>query len=177
MPHTAKNKTLGRKAAARKALLIGQSNALLQQRRIVTTIIKAKTLARFIAPIITGARNRSVKDVNHAYRQAFSKLRNKKSVQTLFNQVLPQIKNRQGGYTRVIKLSKYQKGDGASRALIELVDFNPLLSKTKKTKTRRGRRKKDPQTQPEQTTPKTIEKSQSTSQKQEKKQKNQLPIT
>ena len=146
MAHTAKNKTLGRKAGARRALLIGQSNALLQHKRIITTTAKAKALARFVAPIITGARSRVAKDVNHAHRQAFDKLRNKRTVQTLFNEVLPKVKDRPGGYTRVIKLSVCQRGDGASRSLIELVDFNPLLAKVKKTKTRRGgRRKKEPQ--------------------------------
>ncbi len=142
MVHTVKNKSLGRKAEARKALLVNQSNALIQKKRIITTLVKAKVLARFIAPIITKARNRSAVNIDHAYRQVFAILRNKYSTQTLFNEILPKVQTRPGGYTRIIKLSALQKGDGAQKALIELVDFNKLLQKAPKLKTRRGRSKK-----------------------------------
>ena len=142
MAHTAKNKKLGRNMAARKALLISQCNALIKHKRIITTVAKAKALARFIAPVITGARKRSLKNVNHAYRTAFRLLRNhKESVSLLFNDVLPRIQSRPGGYTRIIKLDRFRKGDGSQEALIEFVDFNTLLQKGKKVKTRRSRKR------------------------------------
>ena len=137
MSHTAKNPTLGRQAAPRKALLISQSNALIKHKRIVTTIAKAKALARFVAPIITKARNRSLKDFNHAHLLAFHTLRDKKSVHVLFNDVVPKVQERPGGYTRVIKLSQTRKGDSAQQALIELVDYNTLFKKAKKGKRKR----------------------------------------
>jgi large subunit ribosomal protein L17 len=141
MAHTAKNKTLGRKAEPRRAMLVGQSNALFAHKKMKTTLAKAKSLARFVAPIITKARVRSTKDLNHAHRQAFSTLKNKRAVFCLFNEVLPQVKERPGGYTRIIKLGQ-RKGDAAHMAFIELVDFNTLFQKSKKSTTRRGRGKK-----------------------------------
>ncbi len=140
MAHTAKNRTLGRKAAPRKALLTNQTNALLIHKRITTTLAKAKALARHIAPIITRARNRAKIDLDHAHRQAFSALCNKKSTSVLFNEILTQIHDRPGGYTRIIKLGT-RSGDATNMALIELVDFNNLYQRNKKNKTRRSRRK------------------------------------
>lgn len=145
MPHTSKNPTLGRKAAPRKALLVSQSNSLLRHKRIITTLVKTKALARYVAPIITHARTHAKRDVNHAYRHAFASLRDKKVVQMLFTEILPAIKERQGGYTRIVKMGK-RKGDNAKMALIELVDFNKLFQKTRKIKTRRSRKKRGEQT-------------------------------
>lgn len=140
MVHTPKNATLGRKAAPRKALLTGQCNDLLQHKKIVTTHAKAKALARNIAPIITHARKYAKINLNHAYRFAFDRLHNKKSVTILFNDILPAIKNRAGGYTRILKMGR-RKGDAAKMSFIELVDFNTTYTKVKRVKTRRGRKK------------------------------------
>lgn len=140
MVHTPKNATLGRKAAPRKALLTGQCNALLQHKKIVTTHAKAKALARNIAPIITHARKYAKINLNHAYRFAFDRLHNKRSVTILFNDILPAVKNRAGGYTRILKMGR-RKGDAAKMSFIELVDFNTTYTKVKRVKTRRGRKK------------------------------------
>ena len=140
MAHTSKNPTLGRKSGPRSALYTMQCMALLQHKRIRTTLSKAKALARRIAPIITRSRTRAKKDSNHAYREAFASLKNKEAVKLLFNEVLPAIGERPGGYTRIIKLGKRQ-GDGAKMAEIELVDFNLLYQKPKRSKTRRRQRK------------------------------------
>ena len=140
MVHTPKNATLGRKAAPRKALLTGQCNDLLQHKKIVTTHAKAKALARNIAPIITHARKYAKINLNHAYRFAFDRLHNKKSVTILFNDILPAVKNRAGGYTRILKMGR-RKGDAAKMSFIELVDFNTTYTKVKHVKTRRGRKK------------------------------------
>ena len=145
MVHTPKNATLGRKAAPRKALLTGQCNDLLQHKKIVTTHAKAKALARNIAPIITHARKYAKINLNHAYRFAFDCLHNKKSVTILFNDILPAVKNRAGGYTRILKMGR-RKGDGAKMSFIELVDFNTTYIKVKSIKTRRGGRKKNKST-------------------------------
>ena len=140
MVHTPKNATLGRKAAPRKALLTGQCNDLLQHKKIVTTHAKAKALSRNIAPIITHARKHAKTNLNHAYRIAFDRLHNKKSVTILFDDILPAVKDRNGGYTRILKMGM-RKGDGAKMSFIELVDFNTTYSKVKRLKTRRGRKK------------------------------------
>ena len=143
MVHTPKNATLGRKAAPRKALLRGQCNDLLQHKKIVTTHAKAKALARNIAPIITHARKYANINLNHAYRFAFDRLHNKKSVTILFNDILPAVKNRAGGYTRILKMGR-RKGDAAKMSFIELVDFNTTYIKVKRVKTRRGRKRSRP---------------------------------
>lgn len=141
MVHTPKNTTLGRKAAPRKALMTGQCCALLENKRLVTTSAKAKALARHIAPIITHARKHAKTNLNHAYRVAFDRLHNKRAVYELFNTILPAIKERAGGYTRILKMGM-RKGDAAKMSFIELVDFNTTYTKAKKrSKTRRGRKK------------------------------------
>lgn len=141
MPQLGKS-TLGRKKAPRKALLLQATNALLQHKRIVTTKVKAKMVARYIAPIISKAKRNQEKDPLHAKRQAFDALRNKKSTNMLLKEILPQIGERPGGYTRIITLNR-RAGDAAPTALLELVDYNLLYSrkKNKSKTTRRGRKK------------------------------------
>lgn len=139
MRHGKKINHLGRKSAHRQALLSNLASSLIINKRISTTVAKAKALRKYVEPLLT----RSKDDTTHSRRTAFSYLQNKESVQTLFGEVASKIGDRPGGYTRIIKLAATRLGDNAEMCFIELVDFNTLYTKegaAKKTKTRRGRR-------------------------------------
>lgn len=141
MRHGKKINHLGRKTAHRAALLSNMASSLILNKRITTTVAKAKALRKYVEPLITKAKN----DTTHSRRTVFSYLQNKESVQTLFGEVAGKINDRPGGYTRIIKLADTRVGDNAEMCLIELVDFNTLYSRedvTKKAKTRRSRRGK-----------------------------------
>lgn len=122
MRHGKKNNHLGRTASHRSAMLSNMANSLILHKRIVTTVAKAKELRKFVEPLLT----KSKEDNTHNRRIVFSYLQNKESIKTLFGEVSEKIANRNGGYTRIIKLGQRQ-GDAAETALIELVDYNEVL--------------------------------------------------
>ena len=139
MRHGKKINHLGRKAGHRAALLSNMASSLILNKRITTTIAKAKALRKYVEPLLTKAKD----DTTHSRRTVFSYLQNKESVKTLFGEVAGKIADRPGGYTRIIKLGDVRVGDSAEMCLIELVDFNTLYTKdgtAKKAKTRRSRR-------------------------------------
>jgi large subunit ribosomal protein L17 len=139
MRHGKKVNHLGRKAAHREALLSNMASSLILNKRITTTVAKAKALRKYVEPLITKAKS----DTTHSRRTVFSYLQNKESVKTLFGEVAGKVADRQGGYTRIIKLADVRLGDNAEMCLIELVDFNTLYTKdgaAKKAKTRRSRK-------------------------------------
>ena len=141
MRHGKKINHLGRKSAHRQALLSNLASSLIINKRISTTVAKAKALRKYVEPLLTKSKD----DTTHSRRTAFSYLQNKESVQTLFGEVASKIGDRPGGYTRIIKLAATRLGDNAEMCFIELVDFNTLYTKegaAKKTRTRRGRRTK-----------------------------------
>ncbi|MFM7585817.1 MAG: 50S ribosomal protein L17 [Bacteroidota bacterium] len=128
---------LGRMAAHRDALLQNLAVSLIMNKRINTTVAKAKALRRYVEPIIT----RSKDDSMHNRRTAFSYLQDKHAVKELFATVGDKVANRPGGYTRIIRTG-FRLGDAAEMCMIELVDFNELMlaeSQSKKAKTRRSR--------------------------------------
>jgi large subunit ribosomal protein L17 len=139
MRHGKKVNHLGRKAAHRHALLSNMASSLILNKRITTTVAKAKALRKYVEPLLTKAKD----DTTHSRRTVFSYLQNKESVKTLFGEVASKISDRPGGYTRIIKLGDVRVGDNAEMCLIELVDYNTLYTKdgaVKKAKTRRSRR-------------------------------------
>ena len=145
MRHGDKQKNLGRKKAHRDALLSNLANALITNKRIVTTVAKAKVLRTYIEPLITKTKkSESAEQIMHQHRVVFSYLKNKLAVKELFTVVGPKIAGRPGGYTRIIKLG-IRPGDNAEMAMIELVDFNEVYGKgaaeekTTAKRTRRGR--------------------------------------
>lgn len=140
MRHGKKINHLGRTASHRRALLSNMASSLIMNKRISTTIAKAKALRKYVEPLITKAKD----DTSHSRRMVFSYLGNKESVKTLFGEVASRIAERPGGYTRIIKLGATRLGDNAEMCFIELVDFNEIYTKegvAKKGKTRRGRSK------------------------------------
>jgi large subunit ribosomal protein L17 len=121
-------------------LLSNLACSLIEHKRIFTTLAKAKALRVFVEPIIT----KSKSDTTHSRRLAFSYLKNKEAVSSLFKDVAVKIGDRKGGYTRIIKTGNRQ-GDAAEMALIELVDYNEIYTNGKSAQpekaktTRRGR--------------------------------------
>lgn len=135
MRHANKTKYLGRTAPHRKAMLANMASSLIQHKRIKTTVAKAKALKRFVEPLITKAKT----DDTHNRRIAFRYLRDKSATAELFREVVDKVGDRPGGYTRIIRLGN-RLGDNAEMCMIELVDFNEVYTKDKKTKSRRSRR-------------------------------------
>lgn len=138
MRHGDKINNLGRTVAHRRALLANLAIALIEHKRITTTLAKAKALRRYVEPLITKAKD----NTTHSRRVVFSYLQNKEAIKELFGAVAQKVGDRPGGYVRIIKLG-FRRGDGAETAMIELVDFNevynPNAGKEKTTKkTRRG---------------------------------------
>jgi large subunit ribosomal protein L17 len=147
MRHGDKIKNLSRTKAHRDALLANLGSQLIVNKRIVTTLAKAKSLRVYIEPLITKTHKGDSKEqIMHQHRVVFSYLKDKNAVKELFTVVGPKVASRPGGYTRIIKLGT-RVGDNAELAMIELVDFNEVYSKsgagTETTKkTRRSRSKK-----------------------------------
>ena len=129
MRHGNKNKNLSRTASHRKALLMNLGCQLITNKRITTTLAKAKALRIYIEPLITKTKNNDSKEaIMHNHRIVFSYLNDKEAVKELFTVVAPKIAGRPGGYTRIIKLGA-RTGDNAEIAMIELVDFNEIYGK------------------------------------------------
>jgi large subunit ribosomal protein L17 len=126
MRHGDKVNNLGRKVGHRRALLKNLSCALIEHKRITTTLAKAKALRIHIEPLITKAKD----NTTHSRRVVFSYLQNKEAVKELFGEIATKVANRPGGYLRIIKTG-FRRGDGAEMALIELVDFNETYSVAK----------------------------------------------
>lgn len=138
MRHGKKFNHLGRTAPHRSAMLSNMASSLIFNKRITTTVAKAKELRKYVEPILTKAKD----DTTHSRRVVFSYLNNKESVKVLFDEVATKIADRPGGYTRILKMGN-RLGDNADMCIIELVDYNELMLEEKgeaKTKTRRSRR-------------------------------------
>lgn len=112
------------------------ASSLILNKRILTTLAKAKALRTYVEPLITKSKN----DTTHSRRTVFSYLQNKEVTGILFREVAEKVASRPGGYTRILKLQN-RLGDNAEMALIELVDYNETYVKggpaTEKKSTRR----------------------------------------
>lgn len=126
MRHGDKIKNLSRTASHRRALLSNLACQLIQHKRIVTTLAKAKALRVYVEPLITKAKQ----NTTHQRRVVFSYLQDKEAINELFGAVAEKIAGRPGGYTRIIKLG-IRVGDNAETAMIELVDYNDVYGKGK----------------------------------------------
>jgi large subunit ribosomal protein L17 len=135
MRHRNKTKKLGRTRAHRRATLRNLSMALVQHKQIKTTLVKAKVARSLIEKLITTAKQ----DTVAARRQAFKWLQNHQLVKKLFEEIAPTFADRNGGYSRVIKLGRRQ-GDGAELAILQLVGFEPVV--VEKTAEKKKKKKK-----------------------------------
>jgi large subunit ribosomal protein L17 len=134
---------LGRTSSHRKAMLSNMATSLILHKRITTTTAKAKALRTFVEPLIT----KSKEDSTHSRRVVFGYLKDKTAVAELFREVSPKVAERQGGYTRILKIGN-RIGDNADMCVMELVDYNEAMlggeaAKTKTTRRRRAPKKKD----------------------------------
>lgn len=155
MRHGDKIKNLSRTKAHRDALLSNLACQLIQHKRIVTTLAKAKALRVYVEPLITKGKE----NTTHQRRVVFSYLQDKEAVKELFGAVAEKVAGRPGGYTRIIKLGA-RVGDNAEQGMIELVDFNEIYGKGKgevKTTAKKTRRAGGSKKKAEATTDKTEE--------------------
>ncbi len=134
MRHLVSGRKLGRTLSHRQALLSNLATSLIihDSKSIRTTLAKAKELRPFVEKLITRAKIAFVKERNgafpdghvdvHARREVAKIIRDKKALQFLFDDIAPSVLEREGGYTRIIKLGQ-RRGDGAEEAIIQLVDW------------------------------------------------------
>jgi large subunit ribosomal protein L17 len=117
MRHAKRGRKLGRDSAHRRALLGTMAGQVIQHGRIKTTGPKAKEIRGVVDRLITIAK----KDDLHARRQAAAVLKDKTIVRRLFEDVAPELDDRNSGYTRILKLG-LRLGDGAETVYLELVN-------------------------------------------------------
>jgi len=117
MRHGIAHRKLNRTASHRKAMFANMAASLIEHEQIVTTLPKAKELKPIMDKLVTLAKKGDL----HARRQAIAQVRDKDAVKKLFDIMGERYKDRNGGYTRVLKAG-FRFGDNAPRAVIELVD-------------------------------------------------------
>jgi large subunit ribosomal protein L17 len=116
MRHGRKVKKLGRTQSHRKAMLANMVASLLMHNIIRTTEAKAKEVRKLAEKLITLGKRGDL----HAHRQVYAVIKDRKLVKKLFDEIAPKFKEREGGYTRVLRLG-IRKGDGATLAVVELL--------------------------------------------------------
>jgi large subunit ribosomal protein L17 len=137
MRHQKKTVKLGRKAEHRKALLANQVCSLIEHQRIKTTLAKAKAVRPLAEKMVTLGKNGSL----HARRTAFAVLRQKDAVKKLFDDIAPRSAERNGGYTRIVKLGQ-RKSDAAAIAYLEWVDATLVIDEEPDEKDAKSRKSK-----------------------------------
>lgn len=153
MRHGKKINHLSRTTSHRKAMLSNMASSLIKNKRINTTVAKAKALRKYVEPLITKSKD----NTTQSRRVVFSYLQDKESVTELFSVVADKIAARPGGYTRIIKTGA-RLGDNAEMCMMELVDFNDLLIKEEQPKkSRRSRRSKSKGTSDDTAAVETVE--------------------
>jgi len=149
MRHQKKTIKLGRTAEHRKALLANQVCSLIEHQRIKTTLAKAKAVRPLAERMVTLGKNGSI----HARRTALATLRQKNAVKTLFDDIAPRSAERNGGYTRIVKLGQ-RKSDSAAMAFIEWVDMAEIIEE--KPAEQKKARKKEADPKPKRAEPELI---------------------
>ena len=129
MRHRSGLRKLNRTYAHRLAMLRNMMNSLIEHEAIKTTLPKAKELRRVVEPMITLAKTDTVAN----RRLAFNRLRNREMVTKLFNLLGPRFANRNGGYTRILKMG-FRVGDNAPMAYMELTERAEVVEEVKEEK-------------------------------------------
>ena len=127
MKHGIDGRQFGRNTGHRVAMLRNMANSVIREEQIVTTVQKAKEARRVVDRLITLAKKGS----EHNKRLAYDRTRDKIAVEKLFTVLADRYKARNGGYTRVLRLSDLRRGDAAEMAVLELVDHPPIDRKRK----------------------------------------------
>jgi len=155
MRHRIKGRKLNRTVSHRKALLRNLANQLIEHKEIKTTTEKAKETRSTVERLITYAKKGDM----HHRRLAFGYLRNKTTIQMLFDEIAPAYSDRPGGYTRVLKLGR-RLGDAANMSILQLVGFEKIseVSKSKSDKkkktVKKAKKAKSEQAEPDVIEPK-----------------------
>src|ERR1700736_2926231 len=136
MRHKVNGYKLKRNLGSRKSLLRGLVTSVIEEERIITTVPKAKAAKPLVEKMITLAKE----DTLHARRQAAAFLRTPDSVKKLFDKLGTRFGQRNGGYTRVVRLGP-RKGDGAEQAMLELVGSELVKRAAERAKRREERLK------------------------------------
>jgi large subunit ribosomal protein L17 len=136
MRHNKSGVKLKRDIGARKALFKGLVTSVIEHERVVTTVPKAKAIKPLVEKMITLAK----RDTLHSRRQAAAFLETPAAVQKLFDKLGTRFGQRNGGYTRVVRLG-WRKGDGAEQAMIELVGSELVKRAAERAKRREERMK------------------------------------
>src|ERR1700722_3546780 len=136
MRHGVSGYKLKRNLGARKALFKGLVTSVIEHERVVTTIAKAKAVRPLVDKMITLAK----RDTLHARRQAAAFLETPDAVKKLFDKLGTRFGQRNGGYTRVVRLG-WRKGDGAEQAMVELVGSELVKRAAERAKRREDRMK------------------------------------
>jgi len=129
MRHRVRGRKLNRTASHRLATFRALATALFREKKIKTTISKAKELRSFAEPLISKAKEDTVANRRLVARH----IQDKDVLKELFSEIIPKVGDRPGGYTRIVKLGQ-RRGDAAEMAIIELVDYNDVNSKVKSPK-------------------------------------------
>lgn len=127
MRHRVAGNKLGRTTSHRIAMTRNMANSLIEHERVITTLQKAKVLKPFVEKLVTLSKDAT----QHHRRRAFAALRDKQTVQKLFDTIGPRFKARPGGYCRILRLSKSRLGDNGERAILEFVERTPKEEKAK----------------------------------------------
>ena len=138
MRHKKDVKKLGRNSKARKALLRNLATSLFKEKKIKTTLAKAKELRRFAEPLITFAKKGDLNARRHVSRF----ITEKGVVKELFEEVAPKYIERNGGYTRIVKIGT-RSGDAAKMAFIELLEFESYFKKKKEAASEKKQKSKE----------------------------------
>ncbi|MEE9393793.1 MAG: 50S ribosomal protein L17 [Planctomycetota bacterium] len=125
MRHRVAGRKLNRSPSHRKALRQNMACAILEHGRIVTTVTKAKEIRPYIEKLVTLGKTKNVANVRRAVARLGNNNRAKELARHLFDNVSPTMKDRPGGYTRILRLSERRLGDGSEKAIIEFVNYNP----------------------------------------------------
>lgn len=129
MPKPTKGRRLGGSSSHQKAMLANLATSLFEHGRIKTTEPKARALRPYAEKLITHAK----KGTLHNRREVLKKIRDKDVVHALFAEIGPHFADRNGGYTRIIKVEA-RKGDNAPMAVIELVQEKTVTSEANRAR-------------------------------------------
>jgi large subunit ribosomal protein L17 len=144
MRHLNQGRKLGRTSAHRKALFRNLVLALVKHERIKTTDAKAKELRRYADRMVTLGKRGDLA----ARRLAFAFMQSRDAVKRLFDEIAPRFKERNGGYTRVVKFG-FRRGDAAPLSIIEFSDYSDQASGRQPRKKRPRRERQERESRPE----------------------------
>jgi large subunit ribosomal protein L17 len=121
MRHLKRTAKLGRTGTHRNAMLANLVCSLIEHKRVITTLAKAKAARSVAEKMVTLGKSGTI----HDRRQAVARLHQEDAVKVLFNEIAPSQKDRRGGYTRIVRMNQRQ-GDAAQKAILEWVDLGTV---------------------------------------------------